>query len=73
MILSDETKRSIYDKYGSMGLYIGEQFGDENVKTYFLITSPWIKVCLPGSSCFLDQSMQRERERVIIIILCSIQ
>ena len=28
-ILADPGKREIYDKYGSMGLYIAEQFGEE--------------------------------------------
>ena len=28
-ILSDPGKREIYDQYGSMGLYIAEQFGEE--------------------------------------------
>lgn len=43
-ILSDLTKRNIYDNYGSLGLYIAEQFGEENVNAYFLVTSPWCKV-----------------------------
>ena len=43
-ILSDSTKRNIYDNYGSLGLYIAEQFGEENVNTYFLVTSGWCKV-----------------------------
>ncbi|XP_063925214.1 dnaJ homolog subfamily C member 5 isoform X3 [Zophobas morio] len=42
-ILSDATKRNIYDNYGSLGLYIAEQFGEENVNAYFAITSPWCK------------------------------
>lgn len=44
-ILSDATKRSIYDNYGSLGLYIAEQFGEENVNAYFVVTSTWCKVC----------------------------
>ena len=28
-ILSDPSKREIYDTYGTMGLYIAEQFGEE--------------------------------------------
>jgi len=43
-ILSDNTKRTIYDNYGSLGLYISDQFGDENVKAYFMLTSPWAKI-----------------------------
>lgn len=43
-ILSDETKRNIYDNYGSLGLYIAEQFGEENVNAYFVVTSPACKV-----------------------------
>ncbi|XP_045465978.1 dnaJ homolog subfamily C member 5-like isoform X2 [Harmonia axyridis] len=42
-ILSDPTKRSIYDNYGSLGLYIAERFGEENVNTYFVVTSTWCK------------------------------
>lgn len=43
-ILSDTTKRNIYDQYGSLGLYIAEQFGEENVNAYFVLSSPWFKV-----------------------------
>ncbi|XP_057340036.1 dnaJ homolog subfamily C member 5-like isoform X4 [Microplitis mediator] len=43
-ILTDLTKRNIYDNYGSFGLYVSEQFGEENVNTYFLMTSGWCKV-----------------------------
>lgn len=43
-ILSDATKRNIYDNYGSLGLYIAEQFGEENVNAYFVVTSSWCKV-----------------------------
>lgn len=43
-ILTDMSKRNIYDKYGSLGLYVAEQFGDENVNTYFMLSSWWAKV-----------------------------
>lgn len=43
-ILADLTKRNIYDNYGSLGLYIAEQFGEENVNAYFVVTSPACKV-----------------------------
>lgn len=42
-ILTDLTKRNIYDNYGSLGLYVAEQFGEENVNTYFVLTSGWCK------------------------------
>lgn len=55
-ILSDSTKRNIYDNYGSLGLYIAEQFGEENVNTYFLVTSGWCKVrdSIRNFMCFKD-------------------
>lgn len=47
-ILNDEAKRRIYDEYGSMGLYVSEQFGEESVKYYFLMSKWWFKVgCRP--------------------------
>lgn len=42
--LTDVSKRNIYDKYGSLGLYVAEQFGEENVNTYFMLSSWWAKV-----------------------------
>lgn len=42
-ILNDETKRKVYDEYGSMGLYVAEQFGEESVKYYFLMHKCWFK------------------------------
>lgn len=53
-ILSDENKRKIYDEYGSMGLYVAEQFGDESVKIYFLMSKCWFKglvVCCTIITC----------------------
>jgi len=49
--LSDEKKRRIYDQYGSFGLYVAEQFGDDNVNTYFRLTSPWCKALLVFCGC----------------------
>ncbi|XP_072913248.1 dnaJ (Hsp40) homolog, subfamily C, member 5 gamma a [Hemitrygon akajei] len=42
-ILNDENKKRIYDEYGSMGLYVAEQFGEESVKYYFLMNKCWFK------------------------------
>lgn len=42
-ILSDETRRKLYDNYGSMGLYLAEQLGEENVGVYYMLTSGWCK------------------------------
>ncbi|KAJ7341431.1 hypothetical protein JRQ81_005517 [Phrynocephalus forsythii] len=52
--LSDENKRRIYDAYGSMGLYVSEQFGEESVKYYFLMSKWWFKplmVCCSLITC----------------------
>ena len=43
-VLSDETKKPIYDKYGSFGLSLAEQVGEDNVKTYMVLSSCWCKV-----------------------------
>lgn len=53
-ILNDPTKRNIYDKYGSLGLYVAEQFGEENVNTYFVLSSWWAKVRMGNA---LDHSI----------------
>lgn len=39
-ILTDEKKREIYDKYGSAGLHLAEQVGDEMVGTIMKFSSP---------------------------------
>ncbi|XP_066251499.1 dnaJ homolog subfamily C member 5 isoform X1 [Euwallacea similis] len=55
-ILSDPTRRNIYDNYGSLGLYIAEQFGEENVNAYFVVTSTWCKalfiICGIATGCY---------------------
>ncbi|XP_064363525.1 dnaJ homolog subfamily C member 5B [Dromaius novaehollandiae] len=54
--LTDLAKRNIYDKYGSLGLYVAEQFGEENVNTYFMLSSWWAKglfaVCGLLTGCY---------------------
>lgn len=61
-ILTDATKRNIYDKYGSLGLYVAEQFGEENVNTYFVLSSWWAKVSGMGGGrgvrAHTDRSVQ---------------
>ncbi|KAM7405323.1 hypothetical protein PAMP_012593 [Pampus punctatissimus] len=55
-ILVDATKKNIYDKYGSLGLYVAEQFGEENVNTYFVLSSWWAKAlfvfCCLSTGCY---------------------
>jgi DnaJ family protein C protein 5 len=43
-VLIDTTRRQIYDEYGSMGLWAADQFGEENVTVYLMLTSKWCKV-----------------------------
>ncbi|KAH9282857.1 DnaJ -like protein subfamily C member 5B [Echinococcus granulosus] len=45
VILSDETKKEIYDKYGSYGIYVSETVGDEAAMTYLRLNNPCLK-CL---------------------------
>jgi len=51
-ILSDEKKREIYDRYGSFGLYVADQFGDEVVDHIMLFSSKTFQ-CLFWSCCLL--------------------
>uniref|UniRef100_UPI00358FACBB dnaJ homolog subfamily C member 5-like isoform X1 n=1 Tax=Myxine glutinosa TaxID=7769 RepID=UPI00358FACBB len=55
-ILSDLKKRNIYDQYGSLGLYVAEQFGEDNVHTYFMFSSWWAKslfvFCAAITGCY---------------------
>lgn len=50
-ILSDEKKRDIYDEYGSFGLYIADQFGDEFVDTVMTFSNKWFQCAF--WSCFV--------------------
>jgi len=49
-ILSDEKKRTVYDKHGSFGLYLSDQFGDEFVDTFMTMSSRWFQCFI--LSCF---------------------
>lgn len=42
-VLTDTTRRGIYDRYGSLGLYAADTIGEENVNTYLVLTSSWCK------------------------------
>lgn len=53
-VLTDTTKRGIYDRYGSLGLYAADTFGEENVNTYLVLTSGWCKVSL----CYMEHCWQ---------------
>ena len=43
-VSSDEKKRPLYDEYGSFGLYIAEQVGEEFVGSVMFFQSTWFKV-----------------------------
>ncbi|XP_050565630.1 dnaJ homolog subfamily C member 5G isoform X1 [Cygnus atratus] len=52
--LSDEDKRRLYDQYGSLGLYVAEQFGDDAVRHYFLMSKWWFQalaLCCGALTC----------------------
>eukprot|EP00092_Neocalanus_flemingeri_P012517 GFUD01013492.1.p2 GENE.GFUD01013492.1~~GFUD01013492.1.p2 ORF type:complete len:264 (+),score=82.47 GFUD01013492.1:61-852(+) len=55
-ILSDEKKRQLYDEYGSFGLYIAEQVGDDLVGSVMFFQSGWFKalfgVCCLVTGCY---------------------
>jgi len=55
-ILSDEKKRQLYDEYGSFGLYIAEQVGDDLVGSVMFFQSKWFKalfgVCCLVTGCY---------------------
>ncbi|OQV23322.1 putative DnaJ [Hypsibius exemplaris] len=42
-VLSDPAKRELYDAYGSLGLSIAEQIGEDNVPIYLLLQNKWCK------------------------------
>ena len=48
---SDEKKRQLYDEYGSFGLYIADQVGDEFVGSVMMVQSGWFKVRVVLSEC----------------------
>ncbi|PAA46050.1 hypothetical protein BOX15_Mlig009820g1 [Macrostomum lignano] len=49
-VLSDEKRKAIYDKYGSVGLQIASQIGEDNVTTYFMLDNVCCKILLVA--CF---------------------
>jgi len=51
-VLQDEKKREIYDTHGSMGLYIADQIGEDNMKAYMALSSPFAK-CLTVFCCLI--------------------
>jgi len=58
-ILMDEKKRGIYDKYGSFGLYVAEQIGDDNIgliDSIMFFKSIWFKLfcgfCCLVTGCY---------------------
>uniref|UniRef100_A0A0X3PDG7 Cysteine string protein n=1 Tax=Schistocephalus solidus TaxID=70667 RepID=A0A0X3PDG7_SCHSO len=50
-ILSDESKRAFYDKYGSFGLFMADQMGEENAELYLRLNNPCLRCLLV--TCFI--------------------
>lgn len=67
-VLSDLTKRNIYDSYGSLGLYVAQQFGEDNVNTYFMLSTWWAKV---GGAYTVWESDQTGNSACFIVSLTS--
>ncbi|XP_049640639.1 dnaJ homolog subfamily C member 5G [Suncus etruscus] len=45
-ILSDPKTRKIYDRHGSLGIYIYQHFGAQGVTYYFIMNSCWFKMLM---------------------------
>ncbi|XP_066483599.1 dnaJ homolog subfamily C member 5-like [Tiliqua scincoides] len=45
-VLSDPRRRRLYDRYGSEGLRVAADFGEENVPLYFALASPCARAAL---------------------------
>lgn len=54
-VLADPGRRNLYDSYGSLGLYVAQQFGEDNVNAYFMLSTWWAKVLLLRSCAPLQQ------------------
>lgn len=55
-VLTDDKKRGIYDKYGSFGLYIADQIGEDNIgliDSVMFFKSIWFKLFC-GFCCLLS-------------------
>ncbi|KAL1776815.1 dnaJ-like subfamily C member 5G [Sigmodon hispidus] len=55
-VLSDPTKKRIYNQHGSLGIYLLDHFGEEGVRYYFIAHSCWFKTlvilcCLLTGCC----------------------
>ncbi|CAH8535052.1 unnamed protein product [Heterobilharzia americana] len=50
-ILANEQKRKLYDRYGSLGIYIVEHIDEEDWKPYLALRNPCVQ-CL-ACTCFL--------------------
>ena len=61
MIFSDEKKRPLYDEYGSFGLYIAEQVGEEFVGSVMFFQSGWFKV----STSVISEGLHLARLRLL--------
>nr|AAW27439.2 SJCHGC02252 protein [Schistosoma japonicum] len=50
-ILANEQKRKLYDRYGSLGIYVAEHIDEEDWKPYLALRNPCVQ-CL-ACTCFL--------------------